>query len=386
MPRFNASQQAAIDAQNQNILISAAAGSGKTTVMVEKIKQTLISHPEASISQFLVITFTKDAAQNMKDKLRTLLEDASQEGMEAAAKALGEIETASISTIHSFCTQLLKEYNDNAGAAMNPRVLKDAEKKRMLDECFTDAVEVLLGKGSTIDPADKKAVSDLLIAFSMDELMKMVQDLYNVLMGIPDPFEFLRQIVQTPPYELWNQEILTAVELDVLGLEECLHKEETLMLSPLALPAFEAVAESDQEKVAAFLSAYEQARTGADKLALMESAAKGFDKAPAPRGLDDDTKAWKDAFNDVRNEMKGSKGILVTAAKRLQSMLDEKNDQTNAVIQRELRGLELIVTETAKQYEQQKLEAGAIDYADMEQIAYSIEFTIDIAFVNDFDF
>ena len=194
MPRFNASQQAAIDAQNQNILISAAAGSGKTTVMVEKIKQTLIRQPDASISQFLVITFTKDAAQNMKDKLRTLLEDASQNGIEAAAKALGEIETASISTIHSFCTQLLKEYNDNAGATMNPRVLKDTEKKRMLDECFTDAVEVILGKGSSFDAADKKAVSELLIAFSMEDLMKMVQDLYNVLMGIPNPFDFLRQI------------------------------------------------------------------------------------------------------------------------------------------------------------------------------------------------
>ena len=214
MPRFNASQQAAIDAQNQNILVSAAAGSGKTTVMVEKIKQTLIRQPDASISQFLVI----------KDKLRTLLEDASQNGIEAAARALGEIETASISTIHSFCTQLLKEYNDNAGATMNPRVLKDTEKKRMLDECFTDAVEVILGKGSPYDTADKKAVSELLIAFSMEELMKMVQDLYNVLMGIPNPFDFLQQIVQTPPYELWNQEILTAAELDVLGLEECLHK------------------------------------------------------------------------------------------------------------------------------------------------------------------
>ena len=170
MPRFNASQQAAIDAQNQNILISAAAGSGKTTVMVEKIKQTLIRQPDASISQFLVITFTKDAAQNMKDKLRTLLEDASQNGIEAAAKALGEIETASISTIHSFCTQLLKEYNDNAGATMNPRVLKDTEKKRMLDECFTDAVEVILGIGSSFDAADKKADSELLIAFSMEDL------------------------------------------------------------------------------------------------------------------------------------------------------------------------------------------------------------------------
>ena len=283
MPRFNASQQAAIDAQNQNILVSAAAGSGKTTVMVEKIKQTLIRQPEASISQFLVITFTKDAAQNMKDKLRTLLEDASQEGVEAAAKALGEIETASISTIHSFCTQLLKEYNDNAGATMNPRVLKDAEKKRMLDECFTDAVEVILGKGSPFDASDKKAVSELLIAFSMEDLMKMVQDLYNVLMGIPNPFDFLQQIVQAPPYELWNQEILTAAELDVLGLEECLHKEEALMLSPLALPVFEPIVESDQKKVGDFLEAFAQAQTGADKLAVMEETAKNFDKAPAPR-------------------------------------------------------------------------------------------------------
>ena len=156
MPKFNASQQEAISAQNQNILVSAAAGSGKTTVMVEKIKQTLIDHPEASISQFLVITFTKDAAQNMKDKLRSLLESAAQEDSEPAAKALGEFETGSISTIHSFCTQLLKEYNDNAGATMNPRVLKDTEKKRMLDECFTDAVEVILGKGSSFDAADKR--------------------------------------------------------------------------------------------------------------------------------------------------------------------------------------------------------------------------------------
>ena len=208
MPNFNASQQEAISAQNQNILVSAAAGSGKTTVMVEKIKQTLIDHPEASISQFLVITFTKDAAQNMKDKLRNLLEAAAQEGSEPAAKALGEFETGSISTIHSFCTQLLKEYNDNAGASMNPRVLKDTEKKRMLDECFTDAVEVILGKGSPYSAQDRKAVGDIMLAYSLDELQKMVQDLYNVLMGIPDPFDFLARIVSAMPIDLWNREIL----------------------------------------------------------------------------------------------------------------------------------------------------------------------------------
>ncbi len=110
MPKFNASQREAIDARNRNILVSAAAGSGKTTVMVEKIRETLIWDPEASISQFLVITFTRDAAQHMKDKLRELLEQAAREGSNQAARALSEIETASISTIHSFCTQLLKPH------------------------------------------------------------------------------------------------------------------------------------------------------------------------------------------------------------------------------------------------------------------------------------
>ena len=372
MPKFNPSQQEAISAQNQNILVSAAAGSGKTTVMVEKIKQTLIDHPEASISQFLVITFTKDAAQNMKDKLRSLLEDAAQEGTESAAKALGEIETASISTIHSFCTQLLKEYNDNAGASMNPRVLKDTEKKRMLDECFTDAVETILEKDSSYGSPDKKAVSEMLIAFRLEELCKMVQDLYNVLMGIPDPFDFLERIVHTLPVDLWNQEILTSIDLDVLGLEECLRQEADLLQAPLALPAYEEVLRSDTEIVDSFLGQFEHTDSAEEKRGLLDATKAAFKKAPSVRGLDDDAKAWKKQIDKARDGMKASDGILATAIKRLDAMLDENNDRINEIIQRELRGLELLLRETATQYEQQKLEAGAIDYSDMEQIAYRI--------------
>ena len=272
MPKFNVSQQEAISAQNQNILVSAAAGSGKTTVMVEKIKQTLIDHPEASISQFLVITFTNDAARNMKDKLRSLLMEAAQEGLSGAAAALGEIETASISTIHAFCTQLLREYNDQAGASMTPRVLKDTEKKRMLDECFTDAVESLLGKDSPCPLPDKKAVSGLLTAFRPEELARMVQSVYDVLMGIPDPFDFLARVTDTLPVDLWNREILTSIGLDVLGLEECLRQESALLQEPLALPAFESVAQRDAEIVEDFLQRFARAENPADKRALLAAA------------------------------------------------------------------------------------------------------------------
>ena len=372
MADFNDSQRAAIDAKNQNILVSAAAGSGKTTVMVEKIKETLVRNPEAAISQFLVITFTKDAAQNMKDKLRTLLESAAQEGVEAAAKALGEIETASISTIHSFCTQLLKDYNDDAGASMNPRVLKDTEKTRMLDESFSDAAELILGKESTYSAEDKKAVSDILVAFSLDELLGMVKSLYDVLMGIPDPMRFLRQVVETPPVDLWNEEILNAVDLDVLALDECLSQEDELMQAPLALPAYEAIVQRDAETVKAFLDTFERLESAEDKRALIEATKAAFAKAPTAKGIDDETKAWKKQIDEVRNGMKGSDGVLATALDRIGTMLDPENERINGIIRHELRGLELLLCVTAAQYERHKLDAGAIDYADMEQIAYRI--------------
>ena len=373
MPDFNLSQTEAINARNQKILVSAAAGSGKTTVMVEKIKETLIRHPEASVSQFLVITFTRDAAQNMKDKLRDLLEKAAGEGSEPAARALSEIETATISTIHSFCTQLLKEYNDNAGASMNPRVLKDAEKKQIMEECFSDAAEQIFSCRDRFTPEDRQAAGFLMTAFGPDEAGKMVQDLYNVLMGIPDPFDFLGKIVGAPPVELWNEEIMISVDLDVLGLEECLRREQELLQEPWALISCEETARADAELVRDFLEAYARAKGIEEKRTLLQGAAGGFVRTPSvPRGSDEETKAWKKSFDDVRGEMKGTKGIFATAVRRIDAMLDEKNDRLNAVIRRELRGLELLLRETAAQYERQKLEAGAIDYADMEQIAYRV--------------
>ena len=369
---FNASQKEAIAARNQNILVSAAAGSGKTTVMVEKIKETLIRHPEISISQFLVITFTKEAAHNMKDKLRSLLERAAMEGNDAASKALSEMETATISTIHSFCTQLLKEYNDNAGASTNPRVMKDWEKKHVLDECFTDAAEIVIGKGSAYSIEDRKAVGSLLTAFSLEEIGKMVQDLYNVLMGIPNPFDFLGRIVQNPPYDLWNREILNSIDLDVLGLEECLRQESDLLQDPLALPAYGDVCDADARLVASFLESFERADTEADKRALLVSTRDAFAGAPRAAKLDEAAKAWKKRMDELRNGMKGSKGIFDTALKKLDAIMGEKNRRLNGIIQRELRGLELLLRETAAEYKRWKLEAGAIDYADMEQTAYRI--------------
>ena len=67
-------------------------------------------------------------------------------------------------------------------------------------------------------------------------------------------------------------------------------------------------------------------------------------KAPTvPRGSDDETKAWKKQFDSVRNGMKGSNGIFAAAVKRIDALLDGKNERLNGIIQTELRGLALLL-------------------------------------------
>lgn len=121
-----------------------------------------------------------------------------------------------------------------------------------------------------------------------------------------------------------------------------------------------------------FLAQFEHTDSAEEKRSLLDATKAAFKKAPSVRGLDEDAKAWKKQIDKARDGMKASDGILATAIKRLDGMLDESNSHINEIIQRELRGLELLLRETAAHYEQQKLEAGAIDYSDMEQIAYRI--------------
>ena len=64
-----------------------------------------------------------------------------------------------------------------------------------MDECFSDASEQIFSNKDKYSLADRQAVGFLMTAFSPEDIRKMVEDLYNVLMGIPDPFDFLERIV-----------------------------------------------------------------------------------------------------------------------------------------------------------------------------------------------
>ncbi len=148
--RFTSEQRRAISSQGKTI-VSASAGSGKTTVMIEKIIEWI--RAGGKVNEILAVTFTKKAASQMKEKLRKALVSAiNEKGVSAVRRKelktqLDEVATADISTIHSFCARLIRTHFYSAGVDNAFRVIggDDADgralKNAAIDELFDDGYE-----------------------------------------------------------------------------------------------------------------------------------------------------------------------------------------------------------------------------------------------------
>lgn len=107
--QWTPAQERVIQSRGKNVLVSAAAGSGKTAVLTERILEMLRKGEE--LKHFLVFTFTRASASDMKNKLREKLsKEVMQQGDAHLKKQLKELGASDISTIHSFCTKLCREY------------------------------------------------------------------------------------------------------------------------------------------------------------------------------------------------------------------------------------------------------------------------------------
>jgi len=152
-------QQKAIEAPIMDLLVSAAAGSGKTAVLSQRILRLILSHEEnAELSRMLVVTFTKAAAEELRarigkalrEKLKELRseKDSCEDSLwqeERVLTALDQLESAEISTIHSFCFHLVKRHFSDLGLSASLRIGEEAECKllemRVMEETIEDMYE-----------------------------------------------------------------------------------------------------------------------------------------------------------------------------------------------------------------------------------------------------
>ncbi len=128
-PRWTPEQKEAIYSRGCDILVAAGAGAGKTAVLVERVIQGLLQENGLDIERLLVVTFTEAAAAEMRERIRRALEERlGQEPSNARLKQqLARLPLASISTIHSFCSKLLRRYFYRLGLDPNFRIITEAE-------------------------------------------------------------------------------------------------------------------------------------------------------------------------------------------------------------------------------------------------------------------
>ena len=188
--KFSAIQQQTIDSRGKNVVVSASAGSGKTSVLVERLCQ-LVMKDRISIDSILAMTFTEDAAREMKARLKVKLSD--HEKDEYIQDQLALLETADISTIDSFCYKIVQTYYYQIPISYS--MSQHVENGPIRLQAFEQAYQRACNELNVKDYADLKLY---FLAFGKDDekIQQSLQSFLNIASAKPDPIEWMNQAKQ----------------------------------------------------------------------------------------------------------------------------------------------------------------------------------------------
>ncbi len=203
MANWTKAQEKAIETKDKTLLISAAAGSGKTTVLIERIIRSL-TDPEdpTDINRLLIVTFTRAAALELKQRISAALSKAISErpSDQRLFKQLSKLGGAHISTIDSFYSDVVRQNAQILGIPSNLRIADQPELIKLQRRAMNEAIELGYAGELSVDAEDFALTADALSDMRNDErLCDVFYDIYEKLTGHPDSIEFLKKC--TADYE-----------------------------------------------------------------------------------------------------------------------------------------------------------------------------------------
>ena len=182
--QWTAGQQAAIDARNDSVLVSAAAGSGKTAVLVERVLSLL--REGGRIDRMLIVTFTRAAAGEMRERIGKKLDEEGAENAHLRRQSL-RLSRAAICTLHVFCARVLREHFEAAGVDPLARIGDEdqlqALKKRALDDVLENAYA---------QPDENEQA--LFSQFEDEQIVDMAHQLHTFLLSLEDPWGWAEEM------------------------------------------------------------------------------------------------------------------------------------------------------------------------------------------------
>ena len=229
---------------NQTLLVAAAAGSGKTAVLVERIITRLkdMDNP-LSVQELMVVTFTKAAAQEMSARiglaLAKAMESTDDEAMqERLERQLNLLPSAHISTLHSFCQWVIRSYFYKLDINPTARIGNEAEMALLQQEVLADLLTKSYEEGLY-------NIYELADFFSDDKsdagLTAKIMSLYNYAMSLANPDGWLRKALEpykeamtvNPSETLWGQYMWDQHVAVIDRIRERLERMEQILLDPV---------------------------------------------------------------------------------------------------------------------------------------------------------
>ncbi len=367
---FTEEQNQAVVSRDCNLLLSAAAGSGKTAVLVGRIIGMICDeeHP-VDIDRMLVVTFTRAAAAEMRERIskaiaEKLSENPTSEHLQRQASLL---HNAQITTIDSFSLFLIRNHFNEIGLDPAFRVADEGEVKLLKQDVLKELLEDRYASG---DEDFAACVEFFCTGASEDVLEENILKLSKTAAGFPWPEEWLLErqndyVIEEGRLLAGESEKYLAKHLKRMtkGLAEDLHEALRIAELPAGPYAYGALLESEVEKLEK-ISSYESL----EEIGLALSAL-AFDRLPSVRagsGVDADL---KDCAKAIRDNVKKAAEKLKEKFFFLQPTMSNRRD---ALCAGPIRTLIDLVLDFDRRILEKKQEKKILDFSDMEHYALQI--------------
>lgn len=400
--QYTEDQKKAIEARHRNILVAAAAGSGKTRVLVDRIIAQLLAR-ECSVDEMLVVTFTNAAATEMRERIdkalqKKLLETDDRETAAWLERQIVLLSGASICTFHAFCQKVIRQNIDAIDVDPQFRLASDQEMVLMRRDVLEELLETSYKMPEDEDGKAKwqdflEFVDDYGDDHGDEAVYEAVLKLYHFCQSQPFPKAWLRQ--QQERYEAeaadfwqtpWTATIVEAVGREI---ERSIHAYEaacalvrTGVRPEVEEKALLAAWQPYVEYLQSCIEKLEEVQT-VYRTALAEKQAGGWDalcaaakgwKQPVLRGKK--YEALRDAFPDIRKAFEKSRD---EAKKIFTDARDRYLAETEASVLEDIRACSATVrryvdltTAFIDALQAAKKERNVLDFSDLEHFALAV--------------
>lgn len=364
--KWTPAQKSAIDTRDCNVLVSAAAGSGKTAVLVERII-SMITDPDKNIDidRLVVVTFTKAAAAQMKDKIRKALDSMLDEnpGDVNLLRQITLLNNAQITTIDSFCLWIIRNHFPEVNLDPGFRIMDEGEKKLIENDVLEDVLEEFYAE------ADEEFFN-LVDAFGMGRddsgLVSIIDKIYRFSRSNPWIDEWFDECMLVYDDETYDnpaiKELYDSIKNALLDYRDKYNRLVDICSEPAGPAAYTGALQSDLLGINEMINSQDFGELGRRiRIFSFEALSRKKDAGADP---------------DIKEYVKGQRKLFKDYIGRLNDKIFLKDDEgifadmQGAGIQ--IRTLLKVAKVYAKRVSEVKREKGIIDFNDMEHLALSI--------------